>query len=160
MHHDLGRHVVAAEIAPRAAVGEDDDAVVGVRAVAIAMRTVLVDHRWASDLWHGHLPGPHRTEAMELLLDRLAALDVADHVGFHAVNNHVLGDTMQAQAMDVGLGDEDVDARIHEYVAQLAAADAPRIAARVQQHLDGETGSSFEIVLDFILDGLVGLDPA
>ena len=34
------------------------------------------------------------------------------------------------------------------------------MAARVQQHLDGETGSSFEIVLDFIFDGLVGLDHA
>ncbi|MEM8619805.1 MAG: TetR/AcrR family transcriptional regulator C-terminal domain-containing protein [Actinomycetota bacterium] len=152
---------VAADIVPLAAVGEEDDAVAGVRAVAIAMRTVLVEHRWASDLWLGHLPGAHRTAAMELLLDRLAALRLPEHVahvGFHAVNNHVLGYTMQAHAMDVGLGDDDMDARIHEYMAQLAEADAPRMAAHVQQHLDGETGSSFEIVLNFILDGLVGLD--
>ncbi|MEO1058443.1 MAG: TetR/AcrR family transcriptional regulator C-terminal domain-containing protein [Actinomycetota bacterium] len=152
---------VAADIVPLATTTDDHDPVQGVRAVAIAMRTVLVDHRWASDLWLGHMPGPHRTAAMELLLERLATLGVSEHVehvGFHAVNNHVLGYTIQAQAMDVGLADEGADERIHQYMDQLADADAPRMAAHVQQHIDGDTGSSFEIVLDFILDGLVGLD--
>ncbi len=154
---------VAADIVPLAATDVDDDPVQGVRAVAMAMRTVLVRHRWASDLWLGHLPGAHRTAAMELLLERLAALDLSEevaHVGFHAVNNHVLGYTIQAQAMDVGLGGDGADQRIQQYIDQLADANAPRMAAHVQQHLDGETGSSFEIVLDFILDGLVGLDRA
>ncbi|MEM9513412.1 MAG: TetR/AcrR family transcriptional regulator C-terminal domain-containing protein [Actinomycetota bacterium] len=152
---------VAADIVPLSAMAADDDPIQGVRAVALAMREVLVEHRWASDLWLGHVPGPFRTAAMELLLERLAALDVSEHVehvGFHAVNNHVLGYTIQAQAMDVGMASEGADQRIHQYMAQLAEADAPRMAAHVQQHLDGDTGSSFEIVLDFILDGLVGLD--
>jgi AcrR family transcriptional regulator len=133
-----------------------------IRVHAISTRESYVRHPWAPVLWLSHMPGPARTAQMEWLLRTLANSGLSPelaHHGFHAVNNHVLGYTLQEQAMAldaIDLGDPEAAAR--QYIDGLSEADHPHTLAHVHQHLDGETESSFELVLDLILDGLARLN--
>ncbi len=148
---------VAGSIGPPS---EDDDALEAVRAHAIATREVLVHHPWAPDLWLRFLPGPNRTDHMEHLLATFARSGLPPgvaHHGFHAVNNHVLGYTLQELAMDFIAADSDALATIDLFLASVAPDTHPHTVAHVHQHVDGHTGSSFELVLDLILDGLTRL---
>ncbi len=99
---------------------------------------------------------------MEFLLRAFAcsglSTEVAHH-GFHAVTNHVVGYTLQELAMGQSMGHDPTDmARAEEFVSGLSPQDHPHSIAHVGQHLRGETSSSFALVLDLILDGLVRLD--
>ncbi len=137
---------------------DEADPLARIRAHAIATRAALVRHPWAPGIWLQHLPGPARIDQMELLLRLLdhsgLPPDLAHH-GFHAVNNHVLGYTMQAQAMEYDDDDPDAQAMAQAFVGGLSPETHPHTIAHVRAHLDGETESSFELVLDLILDGLV-----
>lgn len=139
----------------------DDSAIMAVRAMAISTRKTLLRHPWAAELWQQYLPGPARTRHMENLLSALdhsgLSPDLAHH-GFHAVNNHVLGYTLQELGMTLDKERENSDSKAEEFLAGVAADTYPYTVAHVRQHLDGETASSFELVLDLILDGLVRLD--
>ena len=73
-------------------------------------------------------------------------------------NNHVLGYTLQQLGM--ALDDDDPEAKAREYLAGIDTGEFQHMVAHVRQHLDGDTASSFELVLDLILDGLVRLDEA
>ncbi len=132
-----------------------------VRAIAISIREVLVRHPWAAELWVRQMPGPSRVRVMENLLAALAATDLPPdiaHHGFHAVNNHVIGYTLQEIGMTAGIEAQDVDEIDDIAQGFMAGLDPDHFAhtiAHVQQHLNGETSSSFEFVLDLILDGLV-----
>ncbi|MEL7207478.1 MAG: TetR/AcrR family transcriptional regulator C-terminal domain-containing protein [Actinomycetota bacterium] len=132
------------------------------RALAVATRAAFVRHPWAPDLWLRHMPGPARTDQMEHLLRVLAESGLSAenaHHGFHAVNNHVVGYTLQELGMALPPGDDTaVDARAREYLAGLSSERHAHTIAHVHQHLAGDTSSSFELVLDLILDGLVRLD--
>lgn len=149
---------VAAEVDEPAT---DDSAITAVRAMAISTRAILVRHPWAAELWQQYLPGPARTRHMENLLRTLdhsgLSPDLAHH-GFHAVNNHVLGYTLQELGMTLDKEPEKSQAKAEEFLAGVAADTYPYTVAHVRQHLDGETASSFELVLDLILDGLVRLE--
>ncbi len=142
----------------------DLDPLVSVRAHAISAREAFLRHPWASGLWLSHVPGPARTRAMEYLLrtlDRSGLSPELAHHGFHAVNNHVLGYTLQEQAMALDSIDlNDPEAAARQYIDGLSPDEHPFTITHVQQHLDGDTESSFELVLDLILDGLVRLDAA
>lgn len=132
-----------------------------VRAIAMSTRETLVAHPWASELWLKHLPGPARSAQMEALLRTLYESGLSDelaHHGFHAVNNHVNGYTLQEQGMTLGDDAEMAEDQIHQYLATLSDEEHPRTIAHVHQHLDGDSSSSFELVLDLILDGLVRLN--
>ena len=95
---------------------------------------------------------------MEMLLRALDGCGLsaeATHLGFHAVDNHVLGYTLQEQALTVGLRSVDNPMTVAEdFAASMDPKIFPYTIAHVHQHLDGETGSSFEAVLDMILEGL------
>lgn len=150
---------VAAEIPEPAANAAAIDTV---REIALQFRAALVAHPWASELWNRHLPGPARTAHMELLLRTMAATglheDLAHH-GYHAVFNHVLGYTLQEQAMTLDTEYADDPERVaREYIAGLSPEEFPQTIKHVYQHLDGESESSFGLVLDLILDGLVALN--
>ncbi len=129
------------------------------RAQAVATRAAFVRHPWAPALWQHHLPGPNRIDLMENLLRVLdesgLPADIAHH-GFHAVDNHVLGYTLQELAMDFDTG-PDAQSSIEGFLATMSSETHPHAVAHVRQHLDGDTASSFELVLDLILDGLVEL---
>jgi AcrR family transcriptional regulator len=138
------------------------DPLVAVRTLAVDTRAALVRHPWAASLWLRLLPGPARVRHMEHHLAALAATDMSPrvaHLAFHAVNNHVIGYTLQEQAMAYVMpSDGDADAVARSFMESLPADDAPHTIAHIQQHLDGDTASSFELVLDLILDGLARLD--
>jgi AcrR family transcriptional regulator len=149
---------VAAEIpAPDPAV----DPLIAVRTLAVDTRAALVRHPWAAGLWLRQLPGPARIQHMEDHLAALAATDMAPsvaHLAFHAVNNHVIGYTLQEQAMAYMVPSADeADALARSFVDALAPEDFPHTITHVHQHLDGDTAPSFELVLDLILDGLARL---
>ncbi len=149
---------VASEIP---APNPDTEPLVAVRALAVATRAALVRHPWAAGLWLRQLPGPARVQHMEHLLAALAATDMSPsvaHLAFHAVNNHVIGYTLQEQAMAYVAPDGNADEVAHAFLAGISAENHPHTVTHVQQHLDGDTASSFELVLDLILDGLTRLD--
>jgi hypothetical protein len=94
---------------------------------------------------------------MEHLLAELAATDMAPpvaHLAFHAVNNHVIGYTLQEQAMAYVVPGGDADALARSFLEGISPDEFPYTVTHVRQHLDGDTASSFETVLDLILDGL------
>jgi AcrR family transcriptional regulator len=134
------------------------DPLVAVRTLAVDTRAALVRHPWAASLWLRQLPGPARVRHMENQLAALAATDMTPrvaHLAFHAVNNHVIGYTLQEQAMTyVVPADGDADSLARSFIEGISADDFPHTIAHVQQHLDGDTASSFELVLDLLLDGL------
>lgn len=138
----------------------DLDPLEAVRAIAIATRAALVRHPWAAPIWQRHRPGPARTANMENLLRILDESglppDLAHH-GFHAVTNHVMGYTLQEQEMILAQGVDDPMAGAVEFLEGLSPQEHPHTRAHIQQHLDGDTSSSFELVLDLILDGLTRL---
>lgn len=130
-----------------------------VRALAIGTHDTLVRHPWSAGLWLQHLPGPARTQQMEDLLRLMYSSGLSHelaHHGFHAVNNHVLGYTLQQLGM--AIDDDDLLDKGRSFMAGLSSEQYPYMVAHIQEHLDGHTGSSFELVLDLILDGLVRLD--
>jgi AcrR family transcriptional regulator len=146
---------VAAEIP---APNPDDDPLVAVRTLALDTRAALVRHPWAALLWLRQLPGPARVQHMEYHLAALAATDMTPavaHLAFHAVNNHVIGYTLQEQAMAyIVPAGADPDALARSFIEGISADDLPHTVTHVRQHLDGDTASSFDLVLDLILDGL------
>ena len=153
---DLMADAVAAE-APTP--DEDLPPLEAVRTFAIANREALARHPWAANLWLRQMPGPVRIAHMELQLRLLAVSGLTPelaHHGFHAVNNHVVGYTLQEQALLASMAE--FEKEIEAFTQALSDEDHPHMVNHVQQHRDGETGSSFELVLDFILDGIRGLN--
>lgn len=141
---------------------DDAEPLAAVRAMSVASHRTLVTHPWAPQLWLRHLPGPARVRQMDQLLRALADSGLSPelaHHGYHAVTNHVLGYTMQELEMDVAFIQKgDIETIATELLADISTEDHPHFVAHVQEHLDGESSSSFELVLDLIIDGLVRLD--
>ena len=96
-------------------------------------------------------------ELLELLYSSGLSPEIAHH-GFHAVNNHVIGYTLQEIAITIEMTDP--EQVVADFLAATPAETYPYMVEHVHQHLNGETASSFELVLDLILDGLVRLDSA
>ena len=145
---------IADEIEPLEPDREPFDAI---RARAISTRDALARHPWAAELWQRAVPGPARTRLMEELLEMLARTDLSPkvaHHGFHAVNNHVVGYTLQDLGMNMG---DDPEKTVRDF-QEAIVAEFPLMAAHIQQHLDGDTSRTFELVLDLIIEGLARLD--
>ena len=122
----------------------------------------LIQHPWITLLWYTTPPGAARLRYLEALLEIFRgragfSSEVTRH-GFHAVNNHVIGYTLQERELISTLDNPEEAAA--EFMAQLSPEAHPRTLAHVQYQLDGHATSSFEVVLDLILDGLVRLGEA
>lgn len=126
------------------------------RATAVSTHHALLRHPWSAPLWSSRPPGPARLALIETLLRTLARSGLPHelaHHGFHAVNNHVLGYSLQEQSFSVRGGEMEAMAR--DFLATLPADTYPHLAAHVREHVeDPAPGRSFEFVLDLILDGL------
>ena len=125
------------------------------RRTALSMQAELVRHPWATSLWSTRKPGPWRLAHMEAVLRTLnysgLPPDLA-HVGFHALNNHVVGFTLQEQAFTV---DGDLDAAAEGFLASLPSDQYPHVVEHVRAHIDSaEPEDGFAFVLELILDGL------
>ena len=132
-----------------------------VRSITISTHAALLEHPWVTELWQRHLPGLARTAHMETLLRLLNESGLSPelaHHGFHAVTNHVIGYTLQEASM-VRAG-RDTLRTAEDFLAGISSKTHPYMVAHVHQHLSGDSASSFELVLDLILDGLVRLDVA
>ena len=137
---------------------DPDEPLAEIRAIALSLRANLLRHPWSPGLWLDHMPGLERTRVMEDLLRLLAQSDLTPamaHHGFHAISNHVLGYTMQELGLAAATQDLETDAAT--FRDQLPPDDFPHMIAHIDQHLAGDTGHSFELVLDLILDGIVRL---
>lgn len=134
---------------------EDAPPFEALRDFAVASQQVLARRPWAAALWLSRMPGPIRIAQVQFQLRQLAisglSPDLAHH-GYHAISNHIVGYTLQNQAMEIGLADP--EATMKAFLALLSPDDHDHVINHVEQHQRGETGSSFELVLDFILDGL------
>jgi AcrR family transcriptional regulator len=129
-----------------------------VHSITISTHNVLLKHRWVAALWQTYLPGPARAAHMEALLRLLNESGLSPelaHHGFHAVTNHAIGYTLQETTM--ALTGKDAIANAEDFLAQLSSTTHPYVVDHVHQHLSGDSASSFELVLDLILDGLVRL---
>lgn len=140
--------------------GFDEPGLSAARAHALATRVALVRHPWAPALWQQYLPGPNQIDHMERLLRILNESGLPEdlaHHGFHAVNNHVLGYTLQEQSMNLGPAKSGLNEAAQDFLTTVSGESHPHTVAHVNQHLNGDSASSFELVLDLILDGLVRL---
>ncbi len=123
----------------------------------LGVHEVYQAHPWAAALVASRLPGPNRIEQMEWQLATFASSDLPEpiaHHAFHAVNNHLLGYSLAAEQMP---GDDDAEEMIETFVARLDRERHAHMLHHIQQHLepeDDQPTSSFELVLDLILDGL------
>jgi AcrR family transcriptional regulator len=123
---------------------------------AIATRQVLQRHPWASALWIQVGLGPARTRYMDSALRTFRegglSPEVTERV-YHAVENHIFGYTLQAQAFP--LEDADLEA-VGTAVLQSLSPEYPYLAEHIAQHLEKGTldEGDFEFGLDLILDGI------
>ncbi|MEM9565669.1 MAG: TetR/AcrR family transcriptional regulator [Actinomycetota bacterium] len=137
---------------------DDIEPLTAVRHIAQSLRTALVRHPWSPDLWQRHLPGPERSRIMEDLLRLLGQSDLTPamaHHGFHAVTNHVIGYTIQELGLAEVMAELELDAV--DYRDSLDPDEFPHMIAHINQHLDGDTAPSFDLVLDLILEGIARL---
>lgn len=157
---DLLGYMVDAVAAEIQTPPSDTPPLEALRSVAISMQAVLRRHPWAPELWNRHLPGLARTRHMEYLLrtlDHTGLPGELAHHGFHAITNHVVGYTLQEVEMSAALGSDQaaLEGKGAEYLSGISAEEFPYMVAHVHQHLEGHASSSFELVLNLILDGLV-----
>ncbi len=124
---------------------------------ALAAREVFVRHPWVVALWIRLRVGPRRIGYMDSALRtyREAGLspEITERV-FHAVENHIIGYTLQAEAFP--LEDEDLAAAGQAFLRTLSTEDYPHLAEHIGQHLEKGTldEGDFEFGLDLILDGV------
>ncbi len=124
---------------------------------ALSTREVLKSHPWASELWLKANIGPARLRYMESALRTYRAGGVSPEVTervFHAVENHILGYTLQAQAFPIT--DADMEEVGTAFLDSLPRDEFPWLGEHIVQHLEKGTldEGDFEFGLDLILDGI------
>ena len=128
---------------------------------ALAAREVFIRHPWVVALWIRLRVGPKRIRYMNTALGtyREAGLspEITERV-FHAVENHIIGYTLQAEAFP--LADEDLAEAGQAFLRTLSTEEYPHLAEHVAQHLEKGTldEGDFEFGLDLILDGVDRMD--
>jgi AcrR family transcriptional regulator len=127
------------------------------RARATSAHDVLARHRWAGPLWMRVTVGPARMRYMDSALGvyRRAGLSPqATELAFHAVENHIVGYTIQE--VDFPLEADDLATAARAFLDQLPADEYPYLAEHVEQHLTHESigGGDFEFGLELLLDGI------
>lgn len=144
--------VVAGEIATPEAMAWRE----AIREHAMSVRDTLRRHRWAVGLWTTTTPGPNGLDALEWLLRTLRgagfSMESTD-LAFHALNNHVVGYMLQEVAFPFS-GQEELAEASAGFLDTLATDRYPEMAEHVRHHIDGPGTSSFEFVLDLVLDGI------
>ena len=124
---------------------------------AASAHEVLARHHWASPLWMRVMIGPARMRYMDFALSvyRRAGLDPqSTELAFHAVENHIVGYTIQE--VDFPLETDDLAAMAKSFLETLPKEEFPHLAEHVEQHLTHESigGGDFEFGLELLLDGI------
>ena len=130
------------------------------RARAMSAHQVLARHGWAGPQWMQVMIGPARMRYMDTALRvyRQAGLSPEEtELAFHAVENHIVGYTIQEA--DFPLEADDLAAAAKAFLEELPADEYPYLAEHIQQHLTHESigGGDFEFGLELLLDGIARL---
>ncbi len=136
--------------------GREVDWRAAIKTNTLAMHELFQHHKWAAALAASRLPGTNRIEFMEWQLATIARSGLDEevaHHAFHAINNHLLGYSLAADAMPDA---DDAEHLITEFMQRLDADDHAHMIHHIHQHMEPEEspGTSFEFVLDLMLDGL------
>ena len=124
---------------------------------ATSAHQVLARHHWVSPLWMRVMVGPARMRYMDSALGvyRRAGLSAAStELAYHAVENHVVGYTIQE--VDFPLEADDLAEAARAFMEKLPADEYPHLVEHIQQHLthDEIESGSFEFGLEQLLDGI------
>ena len=124
---------------------------------AMSAREVLARHQWAGPLWMRVMVGPARMRYMDSALGvyRRAGLSPeSTELAFHAVENHIVGYTVQEA--NFPLEADDLAVAAQEFLDTLPKEEFPHLAEHVVQHMTHESigGGDFEFGLDLLLDGI------
>ncbi len=126
-----------------------------VRAHAMELRAMFLQHPWAVNLWITTMPGPVRFKLMNAELatwNRIGLPGDEAHHAYHAVNNHVVGYHIQSGM--IPMRPDQLDNVASELIETLDPDHHQHVIRHIHQHLDGDHGESFEYVLDLIIDGI------
>lgn len=128
------------------------------RAIYTSAHETLKRHPWACTLMmSASAVGPARKWYMDAVLGTLRRAGCSmklTHLGFHALDVHLLGYTIQAAAfqdVDDGEGLQEQGAR---FLQALPVDEFPYLAEHVRHHLEGPEESEFWFGLDLALDGI------
>jgi AcrR family transcriptional regulator len=125
---------------------------------AMSAHEVLARHHWASPVWMRVMIGPARMRYMDAALGiyRRAGLSPAStELAFHAVENHIVGYTLQES--NFPLEADDLATAAREFLEKLPADEFPDLVEHIEQHLTHEDvigGGDFEFGLELLLDGI------
>jgi AcrR family transcriptional regulator len=127
------------------------------RTNAVSIKAMFERHRWAIGLWVSSIPGVRRFDLMEWQLRVLAESGLDErraHDAFHAIGNHVSGYMLANQAMS--MDDSDQDAMLDHVMSIIDDERHAHVIRHIHQHLEGDSGPSFEYVLDLLIAGIAG----
>jgi AcrR family transcriptional regulator len=130
----------------------------GIRRRAVSLHELFAKHPWAAGLWmKGRSLGVARPRFADAVLRGLREGGFPDDLvyhGFHVIQSHVLGFTLQEQ--NLGFDPKKLERMAERFLREFPADDYPDLAAHVRQHLEPREshGGTFEFGLDLILDGL------
>ena len=87
-------------------------------------------------------------------LDRSGLDDRQAHDAFHAIGNHVVGYMLSNIAMPGN--DDDLEHVMSEVMETLDENRHVHVLQHIEQHANGDSGPSFEFVLDLLIAGIAG----
>ena len=125
---------------------------------AMSAHEVLAKHHWASPVWMRVMIGPSRMRYMNAALGayRGAGLSpTGTELAFHAVENHIVGYTLQES--NFPLEADDLATAARAFLETLPKDEFPHLAEHIVQHLTHENvieGGDFEFGLELLLDGI------
>jgi AcrR family transcriptional regulator len=127
------------------------------RSRAMSAHDVLARHPWAGPLWMQVMVGPARMRYMDASLGayRRAGLSPqSTELAFHAVENHIVGYTVQEDSFP--LDADDLATQATAFLDKLPKEDYPYLAEHIVQHLthEGIGGGDFEFGLELLLEGI------
>ena len=136
---------------------EDVDWKEATRRRAMSAHEVLARHHWAGSLWMQVMIGPARMRYMDSALGayrRAGLTPESTELAFHAVENHIVGYTVQEVSFP--LEADDLAAAAQEFLDKLPRQEFPYLAEHVEQHLTHESigGGDFEFGLELLLEGI------
>lgn len=135
--------------------GPEVDWKTAIRSQAIDTKEMFAEHPWVVGLWVSTIPGPVRFDQMEWTLATLARSGLDDrqaHNAFHAIGNHVVGYMLSNISMPGN--DDDIEQVLQEVMDVLDPERHAHVLEHIEQHANGDSGPSFELVLDLLIDGI------
>lgn len=126
------------------------------RQIYTSANKVLTRHPWACTLMMtASGVGPWRKRYMESVLGALRQAGCSvelTHLGFHALDVHLLGYTIQVSSFRSL--PEDLGEMGARFLRDLPEDDYPFLAEHVRHHLEEDHGSEFWFGLELVLDGI------